>query len=97
MPEIQVKQIYSLLWKAAPEVEQEPVTYMFYYGGTTIYTSYPEDFKDEVVMTPLYTHPQPKREPLNAHEIKQLLNRDDGLNVTDLVRAVEKAHGIGGE
>jgi hypothetical protein len=43
----------------------------------------------------LYTNPQPKREPLNAHEIKQLLKRDDGLNVTDLVRAVEKAHGIG--
>jgi hypothetical protein len=25
MPEIQVKQIYSLLWKAAPEVEQNHV------------------------------------------------------------------------
>ncbi len=46
--------------------------------------------------TPLYANPQPPREPLSESEIKHLLNeREDGLSTIDLVRAVEKAHGIG--
>jgi hypothetical protein len=49
------------------------------------------------VVTALYAHPQPNREPLSDHEIKQLLKCDNGLDVVDLVRAVERAHGIGGE
>ena len=95
-------EIYRSMWKSAPEVKQEPVGY--------VQTRRIEEMDDvdincvcmknkpkSAVVTALYAHPQPKREPLNAHEIKQLLKRDDGLNVTDLVRAVEKAHGIGGE
>jgi hypothetical protein len=101
MPENQLRQIYSLLWKAAPEVEQqEPV------ATCKVSPLKPDRYQREFriawkggqpVEGDLYTNPQPNREPLNAREIKQLLNRDDGLNVTDLVRAVEKAHGVGGE
>lgn len=45
---------------------------------------------------PLYTAP-PKREPLSDKDIGELLMGGFSTHLIDLVRMVEKAHGIGGE
>lgn len=45
---------------------------------------------------PLYTSP-PKREPLSDKDIGELLMGGFSTHLIDLVRMVEKAHGIGGE
>jgi hypothetical protein len=101
IPEVQVKQIYSLLWKAAPAVEQEPVgyadaesiTYLLEGGDSGILiVPEPTDTRD----TPLYTHP-PKREPLSEDCIKEILNElpYSGYDLyVGFARAIEKAHGI---
>jgi hypothetical protein len=77
MAEIQVKQVYSLLWKAAPEVEQDPVGYAdaesvayLLEGGDSgiLIVPEPTDTRD----TPLYTHP-PKCEPLSEDDISKLI------------------------
>ena len=44
----------------------------------------------------LYTAP-PKREPLSDDEIEQIWGQDSLGTTVDFVRAIEKAHGIGGE
>jgi hypothetical protein len=85
--------------KAAPAVEQEPVGFI---GedpdhGTRM-------CKREIIAEcwlipylPLYTHPQPKREPLSESEIKQIFEQSIGLMYWDFAKAIEKAHGIGAE
>ena len=49
---------------------------------------------------PLYTHPQPKREPLTVGQINRLI-ADGKLplsgNPYEVARAIERAYGIGGE
>ena len=49
---------------------------------------------------PLYTHPQPKREPLTVGQINRLI-ADGKLplsgNPYEVARAIERAHGIGGD
>ena len=52
--------------------------------------------------TLLYTRPQPKREPLTHYEIHELFRRSwgdcqDGDEIKAFARAIERAHGIGGE
>ena len=96
--------IYRSMWKAATEVEQEPVGYVYTHrlkelNGTDKDCRFFKYEGNEIsdYYTKLYTHPHPNREPLSDHEIKQLLKCDNGLDVVDLVRAVEKAHGIGVE
>jgi hypothetical protein len=44
--------------------------------------------------TPLYTHP-PKREPLSGDNLAEVLKIEECKTVMDIIRAVEKAHGIG--
>jgi hypothetical protein len=108
MPEIQVKQVYSLLWKASPEVEQEPVgyadaesiTYLLEGGDSGILiVPEPTDTRD----TPLYTHP-PKREPLSIDTVMSIVGAIDWNDLPTaedewayFTREIEKAHGIGGE
>ena len=56
--------------------------------------------RDEVVRpvwTPLYTHPQPKREPLTEMEINTIWRNSTHRTTVEVVRAIEAAHGIGGE
>ena len=84
---------YKVMWQATPVVEQEPAAIVRRYRDGTVVAEIRDKNMDEG--TELYTHPRKNREPLSDHEIKQLLKRDDGLDVVDLVRAVEKAHGIG--
>ena len=93
--------------KAAAEVEQEPAGFLGEdqdHGSTRI-------CKHEVIAdcwgipyVPLYTHPQPKREPLNFEKINEIWESrefvNDGkltINITTFVRLIEKAHGIGFE
>jgi hypothetical protein len=97
-----VEAIYDAMWQAAPEVEQEPVGYIYRQSdidrlneigviNTLIVTTPDTGYK-----VPLYTHPQPKREPLSEDEIRRLWK--NGTNVETIVefaRLIEKAHGIG--
>jgi hypothetical protein len=76
------------------QTEQEPDYYLWH---DEVHEQHPTNEGDPDVY-PLYTAP-PKREPLSdekAHEICQ--NRTFlGGTLMDLLRDVEKAHGIGGE
>ena len=45
----------------------------------------------------LYTHPAPQRQPLPKHDQHCVDVPGYGLMATKLVRAVERAHGIGGQ
>lgn len=96
--------------QAAPEVEQEPVAYL-----VTIQRFDRLDARlvyklDDLVLNeatkivnhePLYTHPQPKREPLSEEDRKALWKAlsamDEGIDFNSIVTGVEKAHGIGVE
>ena len=61
-----------------------------------------DDYDGEVLsVTPLYAHSQPKREPLSDEKCWELIHSLSTPNgqhsLLQLVRWVEKAHGIGGE
>jgi hypothetical protein len=75
MPEIQVKQIYSLLWKAAPEVEQDPVAIVRRYRDGTVVAEIRDKSMEEGVK--LYTHPQPswKQESVKLTAVDDLMTR----------------------
>jgi hypothetical protein len=103
--------------QAAPEVEQEPI-YEFRirrlpngsfddWGvcGKEVYERYKKNPLDdfwEYDVRALYTHPQPKRAPLNDDELNSLRQRDNGkLNFVtlrefrEIAKVIEKTHGIG--
>ena len=87
---------YDLYWDIQAELdldEQVPVAWMSTKGeGGLTDDSYYANHKDYV---PLYLAPQ-KREPLSDDWIKDnihLIHQD--VSFTDLVRSIEKAHGIG--
>ena len=78
------------------EVSQEPVAWMDKSGITHKH----KHFED---MTPLYTHPQPKREPLTDEQITKAFNEAMALRPKEasnaetnrlFVRCIEAAHGI---
>ena len=88
----------------APDVEQEPVAFI---GESPENQTRLTKYKDIAESwgfsyKSLYTHPQPKREPLSAYMIIDFLRKnesfdevfDDGTAVK-FARAIEKAHGIG--
>ena len=96
-----------------PQVEQEPVAFMHdvvaYDGEPDQALSFSKDnfpleglggFRS-VGIHPLYTKPQPKREPLTLAQIAEVFGWKPGYPPTpDQVhdaRAIEAAHGIGGE
>jgi hypothetical protein len=61
MPEVQVKQIYSLLWKAASEIGQEPLGYIrpdnvedMFVGRVSMPLVLPKP--DNFRTIPIYTH-----------------------------------------
>ena len=88
-----------------PQVEQEPVAWIEHeWSGSGLRHLHFErpapTVRDEVVRpvwTPLYTHPQPKREPLTEMEINTIWRNSTHRTTVDVVRAIEAAHGIGGE
>lgn len=83
-----------------PEVTVEPVAWMVYTeGGTSAYvTDNPNDLVGAYRALPLYSSP-PQREPLTAPQIHELDWPDDVAfeDILEFTRAIERAHGIGGE
>ena len=56
------------------------------------------DGSPSMVVTPLYTHP-PQRKPLTDEEIVDIwadvsIDYDDQINIIEMARAIERAHGI---
>lgn len=89
---------------ALAQPAQEPVLWMMPDGKTV--NKWGLQFYSNVVGTPLYTSPPPQRKPLSDEEIYSLAdsleiwNEDDEewiLDPNTFARAIEAAHGIGGE
>jgi ribosome biogenesis protein Nip4 len=101
--EVEAVEVYKAMWQAAPEVEQEPVAFI------DMKMFPPIRFADGQLRCDienldglaLYTHPQPKREPLSEEERKSLWkslsDMDEGIDFNSIVTGVEKALGIGVE
>jgi hypothetical protein len=93
----QVNAARAALRTALAEPEQEPMAYVSgsYAGHFTVVPTNPA-----LVLTTgmaLYTHP-PQRKPLTDEEIDALPLPPSGTaTVRDIVRLIERAHGIGGE
>jgi hypothetical protein len=80
------------LYTHPPVVEQTPIGAVVNWGDKTV--------------EPLYTNPQPKREPLSENKAEELITNIIGVSALDkeqfetammLFRGAEKAHGIGVE
>jgi hypothetical protein len=93
-----VRNFYKQMWKAAPEVEQEPI------ATCKIFPLQPDRYQREFLIAwknnqpvecDLYTHPQPKREPLSEDFVIDLILKygDQPLDFMDFVKEIEKAHG----
>ena len=98
--------------QSQPQGEQEPVAWIEHeWSGSGLRHLHFErpapTVRDEVVRpvwTPLYTHPQPPRQPLTDEAVRKLIppwaawkyevGHDEAIK---FARAVEAAHGIGGE
>lgn len=76
----------------------EPVAWLHEWDGTALLNTVPPDYYgDHWKHTALYTAP-PKREPLTDAEIKRLYDSlPSKYTLAMFARAVERAHGIGGE
>ena len=76
-------------WLSQPE--QEPVAWMNDFGGCFLSdgNKYSENW------TALYTAPS-KREPLSYEAVCEILIKKEWKGFVDLVRIIEKAHGITG-
>jgi hypothetical protein len=93
---------YRAMWKAAPEVEQDPVESQFYdENNDKWYPFFNEEHKRATIeagytVRDLYTHPQPC-EPLSEDVIGELIDKlPYGSDYSmEFARMVEKAHGIG--
>jgi hypothetical protein len=84
---------------APPQQEkQEPVAWMVYtLDGTAAWvTLNPADFTSEHRALPLYTAP-PQRQPLTEEEIAEIAWDWKSGGPIDFARAIERAHGIGGD
>jgi hypothetical protein len=99
-------QAFNMVYEALAEPEQEPVAWM-YHG--ILHTGTPHDRPSLILRpeyidamsakmgakaTPLYTAP-PARKPLTDEEIDNLELPPNGCTMRELVRAIERAHGIG--
>jgi hypothetical protein len=77
--------------------KQKPVAWMF--GCIGRGRMYAEELDDPSGWQPLYTHPQPKREPLTNEQIREFYNDNNNFELTGpyviaFARAIEAAHGI---
>lgn len=109
-----LKGIHSAMLAAAPQPQaveqtqddQEPVAWIWteWSSRNVTFDGPPAvpSVRDELtkpVWTPLYTHPQPEREPLTHYEIHELFRRSwddcqDGDEIKAFARAIEAAHNI---
>jgi hypothetical protein len=78
-----------------PKPEQEPVAWMDREGD--VYKELPSPHWCPP-HTPLYEHPPTPRKPLTDEEICHVVRYEAvGTSNLDIARAIERAHGIGGE
>jgi hypothetical protein len=93
-----MRKVIEAAMQAAPEFEQEPIGEIECQHTDHGCESYASLWEDLPVKTLLYTHPQPKCEPLSEGQIDKLwLNFCSDLSIdtyTEFVRLIEKAHGI---
>lgn len=110
---------YAAMLAAAPQppqVEQEPAAYLFQHSDTgmtefvdvqQVEWGFEKNNPRWNKIGPVYTRPQPQREPLTRDCIRAIL-LDQGFTIKpgepdlkpyvyDAIRAIERAHGIGGE
>ena len=90
----------ALLSKQPEKTEQEPVAWMLIdkETGARIPKAYKPEHgvnKDRWELYPLHTT-LPKREPLSDEAICDILIKKEWKGFVELVRIIEKAHGIGG-
>ena len=91
-------QILSVIWQAKQQqVEQEPVAWIENLGGGISYSAHHEAARKlpEGVRFDLYTHSQPKREPLTEDEIDKLCPQyDDPMRREMWIIGFKATHGI---
>lgn len=81
----------------------EPVAYFYTRSGRIVSTEATEALMQQMTGEPgrvaLYAHPQPPRQPLTDEEIRDVAFDVDAAygSVIEFARAIEHAHGIGGE
>jgi len=80
-----------------------PIAWMVYTqdGTSAFVTDNPKDFTQDHRALPLYTAP-PQRKPLTDEEIASVMQPFEAVEPehpfwVDVARAIERAHGIGGE
>jgi hypothetical protein len=87
---------------AAPQPQPQPVVWMTHHNSVALMPLFHHDKASALSwgdgdQVPLYAHP-PQRQPLTDEEINALELPGDGTGtVRDFVRAIEAAHGIGGD
>lgn len=84
-----------------PQVEQEPVAWMFHAGDIWKFRwhHFNRPMGDDALKywKPIFTHPQPKREPLTREKIRAIqheLSDTVGCSYETMARAIEAAHNI---
>jgi hypothetical protein len=103
------KEAITALRTALAEPEQEPVAWGVFEDRNLHDPCFTRKDAEELarlkgthaVVQPLYTHP-PQRKPLTEEEIVDLwagvsMDYDDQISIIEMARAIERAHGIGGE
>ena len=83
-------------FESKSHMAQEPVAISRRYRDGTVAAEFRN--KELENGTKLYTHPQPKREPLSKDGMSSVLEeyyKTKGASFKTLIRLVEKAHGIG--
>lgn len=92
-----VRAVRAISAEASEQNEQEPVAWIDGgIGGGTAVGWYDKDIIDLPKGTKLYTHP-PKREPLSDETICEILLKKEWKGFVELVRQIERLHGIGVE
>jgi hypothetical protein len=87
-----------------PQDDQEPVAWMYGVDGEDeprLHFYEPLAANNVSGVTPLYTHPQPKREPLTDEQIAAATGAKPGTRmwifISAITRAIERAHNINHE
>jgi len=101
-----VRAVRAIIAEASEQTEQEPVAWMYdhqievdydKYTGVNFVETCARNLESNncINIRPLYLAP-PKREPLSDEAICDILIKKEWKGFVELVRIIEKAHGIGG-
>ena len=97
--ELMIKRIIELHEQSKPK--PEPVGYTSEKELRLLsmgYISYVwSDNEEDDCNIPIYTNQQPKREPLSEEAVYAAIDKEECNTFLEIARAIEKAHGIGGD